>query len=152
MNDDITAPGPDLGDDQGEMRERRSAGRSRRRRAATPAIVTISWRDIPAQLTARAGDDQHKVLLHARFQHAIDRAAAVAELTSTDQYVQEWRSSSSALGEGDVAAQLDQRCAAVEADYPRDRLERLVANGGLDPDTAEHTTDSANDSTESDHP
>lgn len=137
MNDenehDVTAEGAALGPDQGEMRERRTAGRGGRRRGATPSIATISWRDIPAQLTARAAGDQHKVLLHARFQHAIDRAAAVAGLTSTNDYVQEWRTVAGPLGDGDVAAQLDQRCAEVEAAYPRERLEALVANGGLEP-------------------
>jgi hypothetical protein len=130
---DLTAEGDGLGPDQGEMRERRTGGRGGRRRSATPNIATISWRDIPAQLTARAGDEQHKVLLHARFQHAIDRAAAVAGLTSTQDYVQEWKTASVPLGEGDVAAQLDQRCAEIEAEYARERLEALVANGGLDP-------------------
>ena len=133
MTDDHRQPGPDLGPDQGRMRERRSTGRGGRRRGGSPTIVTISWRDIPAQLTVRAGDDQHKVLLHARFQHAIDRAAAVAGLTSTHDYVHEWRSSPSPLGDGDVAAQLDQRCAEIEGDYSRERLEALVANGGLEP-------------------
>jgi len=123
--------------DQGEMRERRTMGRSGRRRAGVPSLVTISWRDIPAQLTARAGDDQHKVLLHARFQHAIDRAAAVAGLTSTHDYVQQWRSSPSPLGDGDVAARLDQRCAEIEGEYPRERLEALVANGGLEPSSGD---------------
>jgi Virulence factor len=114
------------------MRERRAAGRSGRRRG-TPAISTISWREIPAQLTARSGEEQHKVLLHARFQHAIDRAAAVAGLTTTHDYVQQWSTANSPLADGDVAAQLDQRCAEIEAAYPRDRLEALVANGGLEP-------------------
>ena len=133
MNDDeLTAPGDDLGPDQGEMRERQSARRGGRRRG-TPSVSTISWRDIPAQLTARVGDEQHKVLLHARFQHAIDRAAAVAGLTSTNDYVQEWRTASTPLSPGDVAAQLDQLCASIENEYPRDRLEALVANGGLEP-------------------
>ena len=133
---DITAPGPDLGPDQGDMRERRSAGRSGRRRG-TPTISMILWRDIPAQLTARAGEEQHKVLLHARFQHAIDRAAAVAGLTTTHDYVQQWRTEQSPLADGDVAAQLDQRCAAIEADYARERLEALVANGGLEPSSGD---------------
>ena len=96
-------------------------------------MTTILWRDIPAQLTARTGDEQQKVLLHARFQHAIDRAAGVAGLTSTHDYVQEWRSVPGPLAEGDVAAQLDQRCAELESAYPRTRLEALVANGGVEP-------------------
>jgi hypothetical protein len=129
---DLTAAGADLGPDQGDMRERRSAGRGGRRRGA-PAIATIWWRDIPAQLTARSADEQHKVLLHARFQHAIDRAAAVAGLTTTHDYVQQWRTANGPLEAGDVAAQLDQRCAEIEAAYPRDRIEALVANGGLEP-------------------
>ena len=136
MNDDITEPGPALGPDQGEVRERQSTRRGGRRRGG-PTLSTIWWRDIPAQLTGRAGDDQHKVLLHARFQHAIDRAAAVAGLTSTHDYVQQWRTSSSPLGDGIVEAQLDQRCAEIDDQYPRDRLETLVANGGLEPSTGD---------------
>lgn len=151
---DITQPGDDLGPDQGELRERQTARRGGRRRNASPTMSTISWRDIPAQLTARVGGEQSKVLLHARFQHAIDRAAAVAGLTSTDDYVQEWRTDSSPLDSGDTAAQLDQRCAEVESEYPRDRLEALVANGGLEPSAgdgrAEQTRDSGNDTSELD--
>ena len=132
MTDDITEPGPDLGPDQGEVRERQATRRGGRRRGG-PTLSTIWWRDIPAQLTGRSGDDQHKVLLHARFQHAIDRAAAVAGLTSTQDYVQQWRTSSSPLTDGDIEATLDQRCADIDDQYPRERLEALVANGGLDP-------------------
>jgi hypothetical protein len=144
----------DRPDDQGSMRERRSTGRAGRRRGATPTLVTISWRDIPAQLTARSGDDQHKVLLHARFQHAIDRAAAVAGLTSTHDYVAEWQSHSQPLATGDVAAQLDQRCAELEDSYPRNRLEALVANGGLEPSAGDGratSTSSPSPSDDSDH-
>ncbi len=99
-------------------------------------MTTIYWRDIPAQLTARVGGEQRKLLLHARFQHAIDRAAAVAGLTATNDYVQEWRSVGDPLEDGDVDAQLDRRCAELEAAYPRDRLEAIVAAGGLDPEGA----------------
>jgi hypothetical protein len=136
--------------DQGKLRERRTAARAGRRRSGTPTMVTISWRDIPAQLTARAGSEEHKVLLHARFQHAIDRAAAVAGLTSTHDYVQEWRSTSSPLGDGDVAAQLDQRCAQIEGEYPPARLEALVASGGIEAPHGDDT-ESNSESWEGDH-
>ena len=143
---DLTAEGAALGPDQGEMRERRSAGRGGRRRGGAPSLATISWRDIPAQLTARSSGDQHKVLLHARFQHAIDRAAAVAGLTTTHDYVQEWRTESGPLAAGDVVALLDQHCAELEAAYPRERLEALVANGGLDPASGDgRASESSND-------
>lgn len=120
--------------DQGEMRERRSGRRRGGRRGSAPTLSTISWRDIPAQLTVRAGGDTRKVLLHARFQHAIDRAAAVAGLTSTDDYVQQWRTTTAPFGDGDVDALLDQQCSEIEHAFPRDRLESFVANGGLDPE------------------
>jgi hypothetical protein len=131
----IPAPGnSEPGDhlDQGEIRERQTARRSSRRRSTTPSVNTIYWRDIPAQLAARRNDESSKVLLHARFQHAIDRAATVADLTKTDDYVAEWRTESTPLTEGDVSAQLDQLCADIEGQYSQDRLEAIVANGGLD--------------------
>ena len=121
------------------MRERRTTSRSGRRRSAGPAMTTIYWRDIPAQLTARAGDDQHKVLLHARFQHAIDRAAGEAGLTATDDYVNEWRTVRSPLAtDDDLDATLARLAAELEAQYPRQRLEALVRSGGLDPDEQAH--------------
>ena len=123
------------------MRERQSTNRPGRRRGGAPAVTTISWRDIPAQLTARVGGEQHKVLLHARFQHAIDRAAAVAGLTSTNDYVEQWHSVQSPLGDSDVSGELDTLCAELESAYPRDRLEKIVANGGLEPDVAEPDID-----------
>ena len=116
-----------------DRRKRRAPARGGRRRSGEPSVTTIFWRDIPAQLTARTSDEQHKLLLHARFQHAIDRAAAVAGRTATDAYVQEWRSETGALGPGEIEAQLEQLCAEIEAAYPRDRLESFVTNGGLDP-------------------
>jgi len=158
MNDepDVTAEGAALGPDQGQMRERRRSERGARRRgrSGNPTLSVISWRDIPAQLTGRTADDQHKVLLHARFQHAIDRAAAVAGLTSTDAYVQEWRTEAQPLAIGDMAAQLDQECASLEDAYPRDRLEALVANGGLEPASGDGRSldRRAADSPSDDHP
>ena len=54
-------------------------------------LVTIYWRDIPAQVTAQQGRNREKALLDARFQHAIDRAAMVAGMDDTDSYVAQWR-------------------------------------------------------------
>jgi hypothetical protein len=122
-------------------RERRTTGRRGRRASGGPTLSIIYWRDIPAQLTARADGAQHKVLLHARFQHAIDRAAGVAGLTSTDDYVREWRSELAMLETGDVATQLDRRCAEIESRYPRARLEALVAGGGVEPSSDDGPAD-----------
>ncbi|MEM9227765.1 MAG: virulence factor [Verrucomicrobiota bacterium] len=68
-------------------------------------MVTIYWRDIPAQVTATTDDgSKEQVLMHQRFQVAIDRAAAVAGLTKTDEYVNEWRRVATGVDGDPVAA------------------------------------------------
>jgi hypothetical protein len=107
---------------------------TRRRRGAGPGIVTIYWRDIPAQITVTTPDGEtDKVLLEPRFQHAIDRAAHVAGLTETQSYVEQWRRVPGTL-EGDPAEAAQAAADTIHSDYPRDRLEALVAAGGLEPD------------------
>lgn len=105
-----------------------------RRRSSAGELVVISWRDIPAQVTANRGRDREKALLTARFQHAIDRAAAVAGLTDTDSYVNEWRRTIRPI-QGDLLTEAAGEAERLEHDYPKDRLERLVRMGGLDQDT-----------------
>jgi hypothetical protein len=106
-----------------------------RRRGNTNALITIFWRDIPAQVTASANGETAKVMLEPRFQHAIDRAAAVADLTETEAYVAQWRRVSTPLDQ-DPQSTADQAAATLQADYPRERLEQLVAQGGAEVETA----------------
>ena len=94
-------------------------------------LVTIYWRDIPAQVTAQQGRTREKALLDARFQHAIDRAAMVAGLDDTDSYVAQWRRESAELA-GDLAAAVATEITRINAAYNRDRLERLVRSGGVE--------------------
>ena len=106
----------------------------RRSRRGGPGIVTIYWRDIPAQITATTAEGgTGKVLLEPRFQHAIDRAAHVAGLTDTHSYIAQWRRVAG-TAQGDPAAAAQAAADTVHSDYPRDRLEALVASGGLEPD------------------
>jgi hypothetical protein len=111
---------------------------ARRRRGGEDAVTIIYWRDIPAQVTARAGSETHKALLEDRFQQAIDRAATVAGLTETGAYVAQWRRASEPL-EGDppdvagLAGLVADRATELTMAYPRPRLEALVAAGGLEP-------------------
>lgn len=105
-----------------------------RRRAKTSAITTIYWRDIPAQVTASTGGRTSKALLEPRFQHAIDRAATVAGLTETHAYVAQWRKVDIPLSD-DPEEAAEQTAADLNSQYPRERLEALVAQGGAeDPD------------------
>jgi|TARA_B100000959_G_scaffold46857_1_gene47764 hypothetical protein len=97
-------------------------------------LVTIYWRDIPAQVTAQAGRHREKALLDARFQHAIDRAATVAGLTETDNYVAEWRREAVECG-ADMAAAVAAEAGRINEAFPPERLEGLVGSGGLDNQT-----------------
>lgn len=111
----------------------------RRRRGGGPGIVTIYWRDIPAQVTVTTAEGStDKILLDARFQHAIDRAAGVAGLTETEDYVEQWRRVPGELDDGDPAELARATADAIHSDYPRDRLEALVAAGGVEPDGGQH--------------
>jgi len=94
-------------------------------------LVTIYWRDIPAQVTAQQGRTREKALLDARFQHAIDRAAMIAGMDDTDSYVAQWLRETTPLAD-DMAAAVASEAARIDATYDRERLERLVQAGGVE--------------------
>ena len=98
-----------------------------------PKLITIYWRDIPAQVTAQEGRVREKALLEARFQHAIDRAATVAGLTDTDSYIAQWNRKTFAC-EGDMAEAVAKEATKIEENYPAERLEILVKQGGVEGD------------------
>ncbi len=102
-----------------------------RRRSKANQMVVIYWRDIPAQVTATNDGQTVKRLLEPRFQHAIDRAAAVAGLTETSAYVAQWRRQATPLGSDDNAEETaEQTAAELEQKFDRDSLEALVRAGG----------------------
>jgi hypothetical protein len=98
-------------------------------------LVTIWWRDIPMQVIARHGRENHKVVLHQRFQVAVDRAAMKAGKKSADDYIEEMRRESRACDD-DLEAEANAEAARLEAAYTRDVLARLVDAGGVDADRA----------------
>lgn len=94
-------------------------------------MTIIWWRDIPAQVTARDGRRSSKIVLHPRFQVAIDKAASRAGLRTYDTYIEEWRKVTRACGEGldtEVAAEVER----IEAEYDKHRLAMLITSGGLE--------------------
>ena len=56
-----------------------------------PNLSIIWWRDIPAQVVAKDGRRSSKVVLHPRFQVAIDKAANRAGMREYNNYIEEWR-------------------------------------------------------------
>ena len=100
-------------------------------------LTTIWWRDIPAQVVAaRDRRTQHKVVLHRRFQVAIDRAAMQAGKRGAGDYIEEWRREAKPCGD-DIEAIATAEAARLEAEYTKDVLARLVAAGGVDLDRTE---------------
>jgi Virulence factor len=94
-----------------------------------PDLVLVSWRDIPAQVTAKAGRRAARRRLGDRFQEAIDAAAMRAGLHGTDAYLREWRRVTRPCGD-DLEAEVAAEAWRLEQDYDNERLDRLVrANG-----------------------
>lgn len=94
-------------------------------------LTVIWWRGIPAQVVAKDGPRASKIVLHPRFQVAIDKAAVKAGRRAMDDYIAEWHKTQVPYeGEPDSAAQAEST--RLERAYPAARLARLIAAGGLD--------------------
>lgn len=104
---------------------------SRRRRTTAPGLVLISWRDIPAQVTATGVETEAKAILPSRFQKAIDKAANVAGKTDHHAYIGEWRRTTLPLDGSDARAAVDALVERLDAQHDRARLAALVRQGGL---------------------
>ena len=77
-------------------------------------LITLYWRDIPAQVVAEAGRGrkrtQAKIELHRRFALAIDEAAMRDGADSTDDYLAEWRKGEPADCSDALEAEARGRC------------------------------------------
>jgi hypothetical protein len=93
-------------------------------------LTLISWREIPAQVTAKEGRRAAKSILPLRFQMAIDKAATKAGKKDMDEYLAEWRRTARPCGE-DLEAEVTAEVARIEAEFPRARLTALTANRGF---------------------
>ena len=98
-------------------------------------IVTLYWRDIPAQVIAEDGRgrkrQQAKIELHRRFALAIDEAAMRGGAESTDDYLADWRKGEPQACSADLQDEAEKLAAQLEADYPSSRVKELVENGGF---------------------
>ena len=97
-------------------------------------LITLYWRDIPAQVIAERGRgrtrERAKIELPKRFSIAIDAAAMRDGADTTDDYLAEWhRSDPEECGE-DLDAEAAARAAAIEVEYASEKLRSLVENGG----------------------
>jgi hypothetical protein len=95
------------------------------------SLTLIYWRDIPAQVVVRRGRETSKVILSARFQEAVDRAAMRAGKGSSDAYLAEWRRSAATPCGDDIQSETAAEAARIEAKYSDEDLERLIRAKGF---------------------
>ena len=95
-----------------------------------PELTVIWWREIPAQVTAKAGRETARVPLDERFQEAIDAAAMSAGLADSDGYLEQWRREARPCGD-DLDAEVADEAGRLESTYTDEHLARLARWGGL---------------------
>ena len=97
-------------------------------------IITVFWRDIPAQVIAEEGRGrkrkQAKVELEKRFLIAIDSAAMKSGADNTDDYLNDWRRSKPATISGSLEFEADKLRQTLEKKYSNAVLKALISNGG----------------------
>lgn len=92
--------------------------------------IIVYWRDIPAQVTIKAGRKTARRELSLRFTEAIDMCAMRVGAADTDAYLAEWRRGAPEPCGDDLEAEADRAAAQLEEDYGKDRLRQLVAQDG----------------------
>ena len=93
-------------------------------------LIILRWRDIPAQVIAKAGRKTAKRHLGPRFETAIDRAAMKAKLHGGDDYLAEWRRDAPVACGDDLEAEAANAAERLDRDYPEERLTALVFGAG----------------------
>ena len=101
------------------------------RRADRREVVVILWRDIPAQVNGQEGRQRHQVVLHPRFQRAIDRAKRKARIVTAHEDVTQWRRVTIQC-DTDVVVAAEAEAKRLEGEYPAERLGTIAYHGGFD--------------------
>ena len=97
-------------------------------------VVTVYWRDIPAQVVAEKGRgrkrEQAKIELHRRFALAIDEAAMRDGADSSDDYLADWRRGDPVECSDELEAEARRVAKRLEAEFDGRLLAELVNSGG----------------------
>jgi hypothetical protein len=92
-------------------------------------LITIYWRDIPAQVIGRAGRQKIKRPLPTRFADAIDTAAMRAGRGGSEAYLADWRRETRPV-DGDLQEAVDDEVNRLAATFPEAELRALARAGG----------------------
>ena len=95
-----------------------------------PMLSIIWWRDIPAQVVAKDARRSSKVVLHPRFQVAIDKAANRAGKREYNSYIAEWHKTQRPCGH-DLEAEVKAESERLETSYTKHHLAELIQSGGV---------------------
>ncbi len=97
-------------------------------------VVTLYWRDIPAQVVAEKGRgrkrEQAKIELHRRFALAIDEAAMRDGADSSDNYLADWRRGDPVECSDELEDEARRVAKRLEAEFDSKLLAELVNSGG----------------------
>ena len=93
-------------------------------------LITVYWRDIPAQILVREGRRAARRELPERFIQAIDLAAMRVGAKDSDAYLAQWRRGAPEPCGDDLEAVADAAYVDLVATYDTAALEVLVLNGG----------------------
>ena len=94
-------------------------------------VVTVYWRDIPAQVIVGKGRRAAKIQLPERFEQAIDRCAMKVGAKDDDAYLAEWRKVGPVEVSGpDDRAVAEAEAARLEAEFDTPRIKTLIENDG----------------------
>lgn len=96
-------------------------------------LITVFWRDIPAQVIVKAGRKTSKQQLAPRFMEAIDMAAMRAGKGSTDEYLEDWRREQTQCSGDDLTATAKATATVLEEKFTADTLKAVVNNKGFLP-------------------
>lgn len=101
-----------------------------------PRIITVFWRDIPAQIIAEDGKGrsrkQIKLELAKRFMVAIDAAAMKSGSQSNEDYLENWRKSEPIEISSDMVKETKLLKQNFEKIYDSFRLRKIIDNGGYE--------------------
>ena len=94
-------------------------------------VITVYWRDIPAQVIVGKGRRAAKQPLPERFEQAIDRCAMKVGAKDDEAYLADWRKAGPVEIDGDDdRAVANAEAARLDGEYDLDRIKTLIANDG----------------------
>ena len=95
-----------------------------------PNLVTVYWRDIPAQVIVGKGRRGTKLPLPERFEQAIDRAAMKSGAAESDAYLEGFRKAEPYAVDGADADVAAAEVARIDVEYDLEKIKTLIANDG----------------------